>query len=166
MANKNVTLTDDNGNNLYPVTLVNNVSGLDAELANRATTDQITNIINASSVQKNTYANLAFPSFDNRLTFDWNQIYRAPCDGYIFDRTWASPTHYCTVDIFDSTGYILYFDEYSYDGNNYNAHNHFIPIAKGYRFRVRERSDERYFVPCVGAVLSGEWTATLPKATV
>ena len=163
MANENVTLTDDNGNNLYPVTLASNVSGLDGKI--EAVANQKASI-DASNVQQNTYAHLSFPSFDNKLAFNNNQVYRAPCDGYIFDRTTASSTHYCTVDIIDSNGFIFYFDEYSYDGNAYNAHNHFPAIAKGYRFRTRNRSDERYFIPCVGAVLSGEWTGTLPTATL
>jgi hypothetical protein len=169
MADENITLTDDNGNNLYPVTLASNVSGLDTQLSNKASTQdianvrtEIDNVKNASSVQKNTYANLAFPSYENKLSFNHNLRYKAPCDGYIYNVTHDSSTHRIRTWIIAKDGFEFYFQDYSYDGNAYNAHCLFVPISKGDVFYTDNRSDYRYFIPCIGAVKSGEWQGFVP----
>ena len=74
----------------------------------------------------------------------------------MFNHTNPRATHYLTTVVSDIT-----FQEYSYDGNAYNAHTHFIAVSKGTVFATNNTSDVRYFIPTVGAVLSGEWKGTL-----
>ena len=96
------------------------------------------------------------PRYSSKITFNHNQTYTAPCDGYVFNHTNPQPTHYLRTDI---DGII--FEEYSYDGNNYNAHTHFIAVSKGTKFVTKHTSNTRWFVPTVGAVLSGDWKGSL-----
>ena len=130
----------------------NDISLINSTLPNKANLD-------ASNVQQNSYANLSFPVYSSKLGFTNGTTYTAPCDGYIYNHTTPRSTHYLTTYI-DG----LIFEEYSYDSNAYNAHTHMLPIAKGSSFYTTNTSSARYFIPCRGAVLSGEWTGTLPTA--
>jgi len=64
MANKNVTLTDDSGNNLYPITVSDNVIGLDAQINN------ITTLINNKA--NIDLSNVVQPTISGNGTFNGN----------------------------------------------------------------------------------------------
>lgn len=96
------------------------------------------------------------PSYVNRVEFIHNTEYTAPCSGYVYNQTNARSTHTLQTII---SG--LEFSSLSYDGNKLNRHNHFIPVNIGDTFKTTETSDNRYFIPTVSAVESGQWKGNL-----
>ena len=83
MANKNITLTDDSGNSLYPMTFASNVSGLTTLLNGKANIDM---------------SNVAQPTINGVGTFNGNDRVIETVissDGTQWYRIWASGFKEC-----------------------------------------------------------------------
>lgn len=112
MANKNVTLQDDSGNNLYPITIADNISGLSTQLSNLASKD---------------LSNVSQPSVSTGGTFNGNDRVvetKISTDGTAWYRIWASGWKECGGQItgvaYNSSGRFTFPLPSGFSDNKYN----------------------------------------------